>query len=47
MKRILFFLLIASTAQLVKAQNLGIGTTTPSPSAQLDVTSTTNIGLIR
>ncbi len=30
MKRILFFLLIASTAQLVTAQNVGIGTATPT-----------------
>ena len=47
MKRILFFLLVALTAQFVKAQNVGISTTTPGPRAQLDVISTTNIGLIR
>ncbi len=41
MKQVLFFLLIAVTAQLVNAQNVGIGTTTPNASAQLDVTSTT------
>ncbi len=40
MKQVLFFLLIAVTAQLVNAQNVGIGTTTPNPTAQLDVAST-------
>jgi hypothetical protein len=41
MKRILFFLLVALSAQLVNAQSVGIGTTTPNASAQLDVVSTT------
>ena len=41
MKQVLFFLLIAVTAQLVNAQSVGIGTTTPNASAQLDISSTT------
>lgn len=41
MKRILFFLLIALNGQLAKAQNVGIGTTTPNPKAALDISSTT------
>jgi hypothetical protein len=40
MKRILFLLLISHSTQLA-AQNIGIGTTTPNASAQLDVSSTT------
>ena len=46
MKRILFFLLVVIIAPLVNAQSVGIGTTTPSASAQLDVTSTTKGMLI-
>lgn len=41
MKQILFFLWIALTTQLVKAQSVGIGTTTPNPKAALDISSTT------
>jgi hypothetical protein len=41
MKQILFFLLLAVIGQSINAQNnVGIGTTSPSPSAQLDVSST-------
>jgi uncharacterized protein (TIGR02145 family) len=40
MKQLLFFLLVALTAQLVNAQSVGIGTITPDASAQLDVNST-------
>ncbi|MFZ1683220.1 MAG: hypothetical protein WAU88_03725 [Candidatus Zixiibacteriota bacterium] len=41
MKRILFFLLVAVSAQFVNAQNVGIGTTSPNASAKLDISSTT------
>jgi hypothetical protein len=41
MKQILFFLFAAVASQLVNAQSVGIGTTAPNASAQLDVTSTT------
>ncbi len=41
MKRILFFLFVALTAQSINAQSVGIGTATPNASAQLDITSTT------
>ena len=42
MKRILFFLLVALSAQFANAQNnVGIGTTTPNPKAALDISSTT------
>ena len=41
MKKLLFFLLTFLVFQFTRAQNVGIGTTTPNASAQLDVTSTT------
>jgi hypothetical protein len=41
MKKVFFILLLFAAAQLTNAQTVGIGTTTPNASAQLDVTSTT------
>ena len=42
MKRVLFFLMVAVIGQSIKAQNnVGIGTTSPNPSAKLDISSTT------
>ncbi|MBL7747066.1 MAG: hypothetical protein JNM19_06535 [Chitinophagaceae bacterium] len=41
MKKICFLLLMITACQITIAQNVGIGTTTPNVSAQLDVTSTT------
>jgi hypothetical protein len=47
MKKVLFFLLVAVTAQLVNAQNnnVGIGTTSPNASAMLEINSS-NKGLL-
>jgi hypothetical protein len=42
MKRTLLFLLIVLTTQLLNAQSVGIGTTSPNASAMLDVTSPSN-----
>ncbi len=42
MKRILFFLLVVVTTQLLNAQSVGIGTTSPNASAMLDVISPLN-----
>lgn len=41
MKKLLFFLCAVISFQNVSAQSVGIGTTTPNASAQLDVSSTT------
>lgn len=41
MKRFLLFLTILSLAKEVEAQNVGIGTSSPAASAQLDISSTT------
>jgi hypothetical protein len=41
MKKSLLFLLLVVIVQSIQAQNVGIGTTTPNASAQLDVVSTT------
>ena len=41
MKKIILFLTILSIAKQSQAQSIGIGTTTPDASAQLDITSTT------
>lgn len=41
MKKIIFFLFAASTITFCTAQNIGIGTNSPSSSAMLDVNSTT------
>ena len=46
MKRILFLLWLALAGQKITAQSVGIGTTTPNASSQLDVTSTTKGMLI-
>jgi len=40
MKKILYFLLFSIAAQSLSAQNVGIGTSTPASSAQLDISST-------
>ncbi|NOT50504.1 MAG: hypothetical protein HOP10_04415 [Chitinophagaceae bacterium] len=45
MKKLFFFLLTFITCQAITAQNVGIGTTNPNASAQLDVAST-NKGLL-
>lgn len=39
MKKIIFLLLCSAAQKMLMAQSVGIGTTTPNPSAQLDVTS--------
>lgn len=39
MKKIFFFLMTATTYNIAAAQNVGIGTTTPNATAQLDVAS--------
>jgi hypothetical protein len=41
MKKVFFLIVFTTTYQWLSAQNVGIGTTTPQASAQLDVTSTT------
>jgi cytoskeletal protein CcmA (bactofilin family) len=41
MKKLLFFLLTFLVFQFTRAQNVGIGTTTPNAKALLDITSTT------
>lgn len=46
MKKIITLLLLISLQKIVVSQNVGIGTTTPNASAQLDVTSTTKGMLI-
>ena len=42
MKRLFFFLLSVLTVAVAESQNIGIGTTTPKPSAKLDVTGTSS-----
>jgi hypothetical protein len=46
MKKIIILLLFIAAQKIMLAQNVGIGTTTPNPSAQLDVASTTKGMLI-
>ena len=41
MKKYFLLLIITSSCNLLNAQSVGIGTSTPDPSAQLDITSTT------
>ncbi|HMI78244.1 MAG TPA: hypothetical protein VK484_05595 [Ferruginibacter sp.] len=44
MEKILAILIAVSFSMVVAAQNVGIGTTTPALSAQLDVSSTMATG---